>query len=267
MRSPTLIALGSELRRYRLAAGNLTQGHLAKLINYSEGMISNVETAQKVPRRDFVERCDEALKTGGALTVLHGLLKHETHPVQSFARYVEAEREATGIHMWDIVVIPGIFQTPEYARALLTAGLPAARPEVIDDLVTARIERQEILNRDKPPMLWTIIDESVLRRAIGGKETQHTQLDRLVELANRPGINIQVIPHATGAHAGLTSSFIILSFDDSPDLAYSEDPASNHLHEKPELVKTMSETYEALRVVALPVSASLDLIRQVQEEL
>jgi Helix-turn-helix domain len=72
MRSPTLIALGSELRRYRLAAGNMTQGHLAMLINYSEGMISNVETAQKVPRRDFVERCDKALETGGALLVLHG---------------------------------------------------------------------------------------------------------------------------------------------------------------------------------------------------
>src|SRR3954451_10920481 len=119
MRSPTLIALGSELRRHRVAAG-LTQSRLAKLINYSEGMISNVETAQKVPRRDFVERCDQALSTGGALMVLHGLLKHETHPVQSFAHYVEAERQASGIHMWDVVVVPGIFQIPEYARALLT---------------------------------------------------------------------------------------------------------------------------------------------------
>ncbi len=65
MRSPTLVALGSELRRHRLAAGNMTQAHLARLINYSEGMISNVETAQKTPRREFVERCDEALSTGG----------------------------------------------------------------------------------------------------------------------------------------------------------------------------------------------------------
>ncbi|MCO6005547.1 helix-turn-helix domain-containing protein [Actinoallomurus purpureus] len=267
MRSPTLIALGSELRRYRLAAGNMTQGHLAKLINYSEGMISNVETAQKVPRRDFVERCDQALSTGGALLVLHGLLKHETHPVQSFARYAEAEHQASGIHMWDVVVIPGIFQTPEYARALLTAGRPAARPEIIEDLVTARIERQDILFREKPPVLWAVIDESTLRREIGSKETQRAQLDRLVELARQPGINVQVIPLATGAHAGLTSSFIILSFDGSPDMAYSEDPATNHLHEKPELVKTMSETYEALRVLALPVSASLDLIQQIQEEL
>jgi transcriptional regulator with XRE-family HTH domain len=260
MRSPTLIALGSELRRYRLAAGNMTQGHLAKLINYSEGMISNVETAQKVPRRDFVERCDQVLSTGGAL------LKHETHPVQSFARYAEAERQASGIHMWDVVVIPGIFQTPEYARALLTAGRPAARPEVIDDLIAARIERQDILFREKPPVVWAVLDESALRREIGGKEIRRAQLDRLAELAERPGINIQVIPHLTGAHAGLTSSFKILSFDDAPDIAYSEDPATGHLHEKPELVKALSQTYEALRVFALPVSGSLDLIRQIREE-
>ncbi|GAB3958997.1 hypothetical protein GCM10029978_005140 [Actinoallomurus acanthiterrae] len=194
MRSPTLIALGSELRRYRLAADNMTQGHLAKLINYSEGMISNVETAQKVPRRDFVERCDQALKTGGGLMVLHGLLKHETHPVQSFARFAEAERQASGVHMWDVVVVPGIFQTPEYARALLRAGRPAARPEVIEDLVTARIERQEILTREKPPGLGAVLDESALHREVGGKETQRAQLERLAELAEQPGVNIQVIP-------------------------------------------------------------------------
>src|SRR4051794_8751662 len=114
MRSPTLIALGSELRRYRVAAG-LTQSQLSDLINYSEGMISNVETAQKVPRRDFVERADGTLNAGGALLVLYDLLKYETHPVESFARYAEAEAQASAIRMWEVVVIPGIFQTPEYA--------------------------------------------------------------------------------------------------------------------------------------------------------
>ncbi|MEV5749612.1 helix-turn-helix transcriptional regulator [Actinoallomurus sp. NPDC052308] len=267
MRSPTLIALGSELRRHRLAADNMTQGQLAKLINYSEGMISNVETAQKVPRRDFVERCDKALKTGGALLVLHGLLKHETHPVESFARYAEAEREAACIRMWELVVIPGIFQTPEYARALLSAGRPTAKPEIIDDLVAARIERQEILHRDTPPVLWVVLDEMVLRRRIGTKEEHRAQLDHLLEMAARPGTTIQVIPFGTGAHAGLTSSFRILSFDDSADIAYSEDPATGNFHERPDLVKAMSQTYEALRAVALPVVASLDLIRQIREEL
>ncbi|MEV0404382.1 Scr1 family TA system antitoxin-like transcriptional regulator [Actinoallomurus sp. NPDC050550] len=150
MRSPALIALGSELRRYRLAADNMTQSHLAKLINYSEGMISNVETAQKVPRHDFVERCDQALNTGGALLVLHGLLKYDTHPVEAFARYTDAESQANAIYMWEFVVIPGVFQTPEYARALLTAGRPTVKPEIIDDLVAARMQRQDILSRDRP---------------------------------------------------------------------------------------------------------------------
>jgi transcriptional regulator with XRE-family HTH domain len=266
MRSPTLIALGSELRRYRLAADNMTQSQLAKLINYAESMISNVETAQKTPRRDFVERCDQVLNAGGALLVLHDLLKYETHPVESFARYAEAEQQATAIHMWEVVVVPGIFQTIDYARALLAAGRPTARPEVIDDLVSARMERQEILAREEPPALWVVLDEMVLRRRLGSEEIHRAQLDRLLELAERPGITLQVIPLATGAHAGLTSSFRILSFEDSPDIAYSEDPATGHFHERPELVKILSQTYEALRVVSLPVSASLDLIRQVREE-
>lgn len=267
MRSPTLIALGSELRRYRLAADGMTQSRLARLINYSEGMISNVETAQKVPRRDFVERCDKALGTGGALLVLYDLLKHETHPVEAFARYIEAERQASAIHMWDVVVVPGLFQAPDYARALLGAGRPTATPDVIDDLVATRLERQQVLAREKPPVVWAVIDELALRRRIGGRETHRAQLDRLTELAGRPGISIQVIPQDTGAHAGLTSSFIILSFDDAPDIAYSDDPASAYLHERPDIVKTVNQTYEALRVVALPLSASLTLIRQIQEEI
>jgi transcriptional regulator with XRE-family HTH domain len=267
MRSPTLIALGSELRRHRLAADNMTQCRLAKLINYAESMISNVETAQRTPRRDFVERCDQVLDTGGALLVLYDLLKYETHPVESFARYAEAEQQAAAMHMWEVVVVPGIFQTTDYARALLTAGRPTARPDVIDDLVAARMERQEVLDRDQPPILWVVLDEMVLRRRLGGKETHRAQLDRLGELAERPGITIQVIPLTTGAHAGLTSSFKILSFENAADIAYSEDPATGHFHERPNLVRSLSQTYEALRVVALPVSASLDLIRQVREEL
>lgn len=266
MRSPTLIALGSELRRYRLAA-DMTQSQLAKLINYAESTISSVETAQKTPRRDFVERCDKVLGAGGGLLVLHDLLKYEAHPVESFARYAEAEHQASGIHMWEVVVMPGIFQTADYARALLTAGRPTARPEIIDDLVAARMERQQILEREEPPALWVVLDEMVLRRNVGSKETQAAQLARLAELAERPGITIQAIPLSTGAHAGLTSSFKILSFEDAPDIAYSEDPATGHFHERPELVRVLSQTYEALRVVALPVSASLDLIRQVREEM
>jgi hypothetical protein len=87
--------------------------------------------------------------------------------------------------MWELVVVPGIFQTPEYARALLTAGRPTARPEVIDDLVAARIERQEILSRERPPVVWAVIDESALRREIGGKETQRAAPERTVAPASR----------------------------------------------------------------------------------
>lgn len=267
MRSPTLIALGSELRRHRLTADNMTQAHLARLIDYSEAMISNVETGQKIPRKEFVERCDKVLHTGGALLVIYNLLKYETDPVESFSRYADAERQATVIHKYEALSLPGLLQTPGYARAVIAAGRPTANAEIIDDLTDARLERQKILNRDEPPVLWLILDETVLHRPIGGHKVHLAQLDRLIELTERPKITVQVIPLATGAHAGLTSSFTILSFKDAPDIAYSEDPAVGNLHERPEPVKVLSHTYEALRISTIPAVASLDMISKIREEI
>lgn len=266
MRSPTLVALGSELRRHRIAAGNMTQAHLARLINYSEGMISNVETAQKTPRREFVERCDEALNTGGALLVIYNLLTFETDPVESFSRYTDAESQASVIRKYEALTVPGLLQTPDYAHAVIRAGRPTANEEVIDDLVSTRLGRQAILSRDEPPILWLILDETVLRRPIGGHKAHVAQLDRITELAAHPHINIQVIPLAAGAHAGLTSSFTILSFKDAPEVAYSEDPAAGNLHERPELVRALSQTFEALRLSTLPAITSLEAIRRIREE-
>lgn len=266
MRSPTLIALGSELRRYRLAADNMTQAHLARLINYSEGMISNVETGQKVPRRDFVERCDKALNTGGSLLVIYNLLRYETDPVESFSRFADAERQAVEMHKYEALAVPGLLQTPEYARAVIAAGRPTANAETIDDLVSARLERQEILAREEPPVIWLILDETVLRRPVGGHKVHVRQLDRLTELTERPNITVQIIPLAAGAHAGLTASFTILSFNDAPDIAYSEDPAAGNLHERPEPVQVLRHTYEALRISTIPAVTSLEMISRIREE-
>jgi transcriptional regulator with XRE-family HTH domain len=264
--NPTLVVLGSAMRRYREAAG-ITLTEMAKLINYSIGHLSNVETAQKTPRRELVILYGEALNASESLLELYGLLAYESHPVESFTRFMEAERHATVIHKYELAVIPGLLQTENYARALLAAGRPNAKPEEIDDLVIARMERQTILTGDAPPALWLVLDETVLMRPIGGDEVMAAQFDRLIEAAARPGITIQVIPLATGAHAGLDSSFTILSFPTGPDIAYSEDSATGHFHERPELVKALAESYEALRVYALPPTTSLEMIRKMREEI
>jgi transcriptional regulator with XRE-family HTH domain len=266
--SPALVTLGAAIRRHRETAG-LKQAQLARALNYSDGWVSNVETGQLRPKRQAVMACEKVLGLpDGVLLDIYGLIRHETpHPVGSFDRFAEAESRAVVIREYDALVVPGLLQTPDYARALIAAGRPTARPEVIENLLSARLERQEVLSRDVPPTVWLVVDETALRRPIGGRVVHVAQLDALLEAAQRPGIALQVIPLTTGAHAGLTCSFHIFSFTEGPDIAYTEDREMGHFHEIPQLVRAWFDTYEALRVVTLPAAASLDLIREIQEEI
>lgn len=266
-RRPALVALGEQLKRFRLAKDKMIQAKLASLTGYSEGQISGVETGQNMPSREFLARCDKALDTCGALVAMYDMIRWTDHPVQSFDRYAEAESVASEIHTYQALAVHGLLQTVDYARALLVASLPNAKPDTIDALLSARLERQVALSGESPPDLYLIMDETVLRRVVGGTKVQRGQLDRLIEAATQPGITIQVVPLDTGGHAGLTSSFTILSFKEAPTIAYSEDPASGHLHEKPETVRVMWNTYNAVRANALPVNASLELMKKIREEL
>lgn len=262
----TLIALGKLIRWCRDLAG-LKQADLAKKLGYSVGWLSNVETGQLRPRRDQIIRIEKSLALPeGTLTSIYDDLK-PGHPVELFERFEGMEQSASSIRSYDALAIPGLLQTEETARALLKAGRPVDRPEVVEELVARRMSRQAILERDDPPSLWMLLDETVIRRPVGGSEVHAAQLDYLVEIAERPGISVQVIPFAAGAHAGLVSTFAIFSFSEEPDIAYSEDPAMGHIHDRPDLVRTITEAYNALNASALPAAASMTFIREVKEEI
>jgi transcriptional regulator with XRE-family HTH domain len=266
--SPSLRTLGAAIRRHRETAG-MTQEYLASLINYSNGWVSNVETGQLCPQKQAVVELEKVLGLPEKVLLdIYELIKYEEpHPVLSFERYADAERRATVIRKYDALVVPGLLQTPEYARALIAAGRPSARPEVIETLLAARLERQEILSRDDPPTLWFVLDETVLMRPIGGRDVHVAQVDALLEAAERPGITVQVIPLATGAHTGLTCSFTILSFNDEPDVAYTEDRERGYFRERPEIVQAWFGSYEALHTVTETAAASLEVIQRIREKL
>ncbi|MGI5224485.1 helix-turn-helix domain-containing protein [Actinoallomurus sp. CA-142502] len=264
--SPTLITLGRIVRFCRDAA-DIKQADLARTLGYSVGWLSNVETGQLRARRDQVVAIEKALGLAeSTLTDIYDDLRHD-HPVERFERYEERERRATRILDYEPLAVPGLLQTEETVRALLVAGRPADPPDAIDDLVDRRMARQHIFTRDTPPTLWVILDETVIRRPVGGSKVHAGQLDHLLKMAERPGISVQVIPFATGAHAGLVGVFHILSFGNEPSIAYTEDPATGHIHERPELVRTISDTYHALQTSALPSTASLAIIKEVRDEI
>ena len=215
-----------------------------------------------MPSLDFARRCDEATDTGGVLERLHPLVAGEAYPAW-FRPFVELERGATQLRSWQPMVVDGLLQTEEYARAILRASRPRDSDTAIDQLVTARIARQEVLTRDDPPDLWVIIDEGVLRRPVGEPAVMAGQLDQLLRACRDPWVTVQVMPLSAGAHPGLLGPFVIASFAAAPEVAYLDSVLTGQVVERPEEVRQVSVLYDTMRAEALSPRASIALISEV----
>jgi hypothetical protein len=186
---------------------------------------------------------------------------------QWFRDWLEAEREALSLRWWEPMLVPGLLQTADYARALFRSWQSASTSdEELQDLVGARIERQGILDRPKPPELWVVVDEAVLHRLIGSRKVMYDQLLHLADTSCRPGITVQVVPAEVGAHAGLLGAFIVAGFEGAPSILYAETAVEGQTIEKPALVSKAALAFDRLRAEALPRGASRDLIGKVAEE-
>ncbi|MDT9697053.1 helix-turn-helix transcriptional regulator [Streptomyces sp. P17] len=251
---------GYELRRAREAAG-LTLAQLGSIVFCTGSLIGQIETALKVPQREFSERVDAALGTDGTFSRLVGLVLRSQLPGW-FQPYADLEAKATFISSFQAQLVDGLLQTKAYARAVL-----GARDEGdLDGKVAARLDRQRILEREQPPVMWVVLSEAVLHQEIGGREVMREQLAHLLSLQKRRWLEIQVLPFGAGAHAGLMGSFNLLRFDKDPDIVYTEDFVQGHMTANPEAVKEGSVRYDHLQAAALSVDDSAALIARVMEE-
>ncbi|MET9656530.1 helix-turn-helix transcriptional regulator [Streptomyces sp. NPDC006510] len=251
---------GWELRRQREASG-LTQGQLGDIIFCTGSLIGQIETTKKVPTREFSERLDAALGTDGVFSRLIGLVLRSQLPTW-FQPYAEMESCAAYISTYQAQLVYGLLQTEGYARAVLATGMP----DDLENLVAARMERQRILERERPPLAWAVLDEAVLHRPIGGREVMRKQLQRLLDFADHHWMRIQVLPFAAGEHASLAGSFTAMRFDDDPDIVYTEDVISGHMTASPDTVREAALRYAHLQAAALSVEDSAALITRVMEE-
>jgi hypothetical protein len=147
-------------------------------------------------------------------------------------------------------------------RAILRTRVNTTDDE-IDAMVEARMARQAVLTKDKPPTLWVAITEAVLRCPVGGTYVMREQLNKLIEAARQPNVVIQVIPTAQGAHEGFRGPFIIADFKDHPAVAYQDTAVRGMIVDESEDVDSLMVLWDTLRSVALPVAASLELIEEV----
>lgn len=253
----------TDLRRNREKAG-ITQRDFAKRALMAPSLLNKIEAARRMPSRELSELCDEVFDTGDHFRRLWPLVVRYAYPAW-FRPFVELEEAATVIRSFEVQVIPGLLQTPDYARAVFAPRRPDS--DKLDDQVAARLERQRILTRAQPPQLWVILDENVLRRHVGTTAVMRAQLERLVAAALQPRIVIQVLPYEVGSHAGVGGPFAILTLDEGPDVVYVDGFLKGQILAEPEDVKATGHAYDLLRAVALSPERSIDLITNVMKEL
>jgi hypothetical protein len=179
-----------------------------------------------------------------------------------YATYVGLEAAATTISDFEPGVFPGLLQIPDYARAVHESAMP---PRLTTDLIEQRIEerlrRQQVLTRTDPPapVLWAIVDEAVLHRAIGGPGVMSAQIDHVVQISELPNVTVQVLPFDAGAHPALDSTFIMLDFAGLvPSVVYVEGLAGHLYLERDHDVQRYRQVFDRLRAISLGEQKSLD---------
>ncbi|MFD0147809.1 DUF5753 domain-containing protein [Streptomyces sp. NPDC055721] len=187
--------------------------------------------------------------------------------LEGFPEYVHYERQAVEIRMFDIGIIPGLLQTAEYAEVL--AAFSVERGSVTADQAAQRVdilrERQEILERSRPPMYFVVLDESCLRQMVGGPEVMAAQLDRIVELAARPFTFVQLAPFSMGERRPSHMPLTLLTLADRSMLAYAESQARGHLERERVTLSYLNATYHRLAAEALSPADSLAMIKALRE--
>jgi transcriptional regulator with XRE-family HTH domain len=268
--------LGAELRRYREAAG-LTIDRVAERLDCSASKISRLETGQtgSSPRdvRDML--------------ALYNVGDQELEDLMAVARetrqrgwwqpygsvltgaYIGFESAAELIRSFEAQCVPGLLQIEDYARSVITAAKAETPESEIDNRVKVRLARSGLLTQEDPVTFWSVLDESVLRRQVGGREVMKQQLEHIAAIAELPNVTIQVLPLEAGAHPGMEGSFVLLRFPDDadPDTVYVTMATGGVFQEKADELQLYATIFDRLRDVALSPEESISLIASLAKEL
>ncbi|MFE9607054.1 helix-turn-helix domain-containing protein [Streptomyces sp. NPDC006012] len=270
--------LGAMMRKLRARTG-LTLEEAGVLVGISKATVSRYETqagpvkwivvdalcreygATEAERRAVVALAKDAKQQGWWSSFADSI-------PESMNLLLTLEDDAVRESHFSCVYVPGLLQTRAYSTAVQRANeVPLAQAEV-ERLVDIRMKRQEILTRPQPPRLWAILDESVIRRAVGSPQTMKEQLDRLLSANEAPHITLQVLPFAKGAHAAALGSFVIIGgAEPALDVVYVDFHAGSLFLEKDEELDRYRLAFEYLQAQALDMEASSAMIHRALKEL
>ncbi|WP_326697252.1 helix-turn-helix domain-containing protein [Streptomyces sp. NBC_01754] len=261
-------AFGARLRLAREERG-WTQEELGEHVGYSGTHLSSVETGRKFPTLRLVRGLDRVFGTGGTAEAFEREWREIRHGslLEGFPEFVGYEGRAAEIRLYEVGVIPGLLQTPEYASVLADSAVKrrAITPDQARERVTLVAERQAALARSNPPLVFALLDESCIRRPIGGPEVMDAQLEHLERFAELPNTVFQVVPFEMGERRPFNLPITVLTMSDRSLMSYAESAQQGHLERESTSVVPLLTAYHQLQAEAPSQASSVVKIRQLRK--
>lgn len=234
---------------------------LAMLLDLDRSSVSRIESGGMKLQAKHAKIVDREWQTDGLFTFMveFALSGHDT---EWFKAHLELEGRASELRIWELSWIPGLFQTEDYARAILAA----AGPQDVDAHLAKRMKRQEVLNRTPGPVIRVFLDQGVIEQPVGGSEIMRVQLTSILEWAQHPNVTFRVVPRSVGAHVGRDGSFKIMTAGNA-EIAYTEACGGGRLVMDSAEVRSFRLRFDRISDLALPVNTSIELITQAMEGL
>ncbi|ARF57885.1 helix-turn-helix domain-containing protein [Streptomyces gilvosporeus] len=253
-----------ELRSLRTRRGDSLR-QLGERLGWDWSLFGKMEKGETLGGPEMVQALDQYYGTPGLLLALWELaVSDQTQFRERYRRYMALEAEATSLWHFAVSVLPGLLQTPGYAREVLAAG--GLKGEELDQQVEARMGRRELLAGEDAPPFRTILSEAVLRTPLRDAGEWRRQLEYLGEVGERDGVTIQVLPQSAGLHGLVGSAVMFLRLPDGRPVAYTENTYRGELVEENTRVERLQRAYDVVRDLALSPAESRKFVQRILEE-
>lgn len=255
---------GNQMKLWRVEAG-VSREELAAEAGYGAETIKSMEQGRRRPTQHVLEVADEMCGAQGKLKAAYAYLQPERYAPRA-REFMAAEAEAIALHSYQTLIIPGLLQTEEYARTLMSGNCPPVSDEAVEERVAGRLARQELLK--KPAVLFSfVIYEAALHTMVGGPQCMRRQLHHLLAVGAQRNVTVQILPAALGVNPGIGGPFVLLETADFETYAFEEGQNTGTLYSDPEKISTVTNRHALIRAQALSPEESARFIRKAAEEL
>ncbi|MCD9880556.1 helix-turn-helix domain-containing protein [Streptomyces guryensis] len=259
-----IATVGRQLRLRREAVG-MRVPEFGAAVGYGDDMVYKIEAGKRIPRQQYLDTADEVLGAGGLISATWEDVKKVRYP-KKVRELGKLEEKAAEIGVYECNSVHGLLQTPDHARALFEAAQPPYSQDDVERMVTARLSRQSVFERDPAPSIHFVLEEAVVRRQVGGTMVWRQQLEHLLEVGRLRSVTLQVMPTNSDAHPGLDGKIELLKFPDGTAVGRSDSAFNGRPITDPKQLRILDLRYGTIRAQALPPRESLAFIEQLLGE-